>query len=148
MMCLDTNVIYHFLFEIELTERAERIVRLGTVTGMAMPMIVYNESLYIVGAKIARLEYGVKGKYSFRKLIAKRGFPQRAISMVNGFTRDFHVVILRGHQDPDELVHAIKSYRLAPSDAQVVITYKQHGIGTLASFDTDFNRVPWLKLVP
>jgi len=59
-MCLDTNVIYHLLFE--LTERAERIVRLGTVTGMAIPMIVYNESLYVVGAKIVRSEHGVKGK--------------------------------------------------------------------------------------
>lgn len=132
MMCLDTNVIYHFLFETELTERAERIVRLGAVTGTAMPMIVYNESLYVVGAKIARSEHGVKGKYSFRKLIAKRGFPQKAIRMVNDFTKDFHIVILRDHQDPDELVHAIKSYRLAPSDAQVAITCKQHGIGTLA----------------
>ena len=32
---LYTNVIYHFLFETGLTERAERIVRLGTVNGMA-----------------------------------------------------------------------------------------------------------------
>ena len=41
-------------------------------------MIVYNELLYIVGAKIARVKYGVKGKYSFRKHIAKHGFPRRS----------------------------------------------------------------------
>ncbi len=148
MICLDTNVIYHLLFETELTVNAEKVIRRGAITGMAMPMIVYNELLYIVGTKIAHLEYGVKGKYSFRKLIAKQGFPQKAIRMVNGFVKDFDVLILRDHQDPDDLVYAIESYRFTPSDAQIAITCKHHGIRTLASFDTDFNRVPWLELIP
>ena len=148
MICLDTNVVYHFLFETELTSRAEKVVRQGIVAGMAIPMIVYNELLYTIGAKIARVEYGVKGKYSFRKFIARHGFPEKAIDKVDGFIKDFRVVLLRDHQDPEELVHTIKSYRLAPSDAQLVITCRHHGINTLASFDDDFRRVPWLKVIP
>ena len=115
---------------------------------MAIPMVVYNELLYIVGAKIARMKYGVKGKYSFRRHIARHGFPGEAIEKVNGFIRDFKVTMLRDYQDPDELVKTIKLYRLAPNDAQIVLTCKHSNIGTLATFDEDFKRVPWLKVVP
>ena len=51
MICLDTNVIYYFLFETELTSTSEKIIREAIVEGMAIPMIVRNELLYIVGAK-------------------------------------------------------------------------------------------------
>jgi len=54
MICLNTNVIYHFLFETELTSTSEEIIREAIIEGMSIPMIVYNELLYVVGAKIAR----------------------------------------------------------------------------------------------
>ena len=111
-------------------------------------MVVYNELLYTIGAKIARIKYGVKGKYSFRKHIAKQGFPGEAIEKVNGFIKDFKVTILRDYQDPDELVETIKAYRLAPNDAQIALTCKHRGIVKLATFDEDFKRVPWLKVIP
>jgi len=67
---------------------------------MAIPIIVYNELLYIVGAKI---KYGVKGKYSFRKHIAEYGFPEEAVEKVNEFLEDFKAVMLKDYQDPEEL---------------------------------------------
>jgi len=148
MICLDTNVIYYFLFETELTSTSEKIIREAIVEGMAIPMIVYNELLYTVGAKIARIKYGIRGKYSFRRHIAKFEFPEEAIKMVNSFIRDFKVTILRDYQDPDELVRAIRLYRLTPNDAQIVLTCKHSNIETLASFDEDFKRVPWLRVIP
>ncbi len=102
----------------------------------------------MVGAKIARVKYGVKGKYSFRKHIAKHGFPEEAIEKVNGFIRDFKVTILRDHQDPDELVKTIKIYRLAPNEDQIILTCKHRSIETLATFDEDFKRILWLKVIP
>ena len=147
MICLDTNVVYHFLFKTELTNVSEKIIREAIIEGMATPMIVYNELLYTVGAKIARMKYGVKGKYSFRNYIAKYGFPEEAIKRVNDFIKDFKVTILRDYQDPEELVEAIISDRLAPNDAQIVLTCKHSKIETLASFDEDFKRVPWLKVI-
>ncbi len=60
MICLDTNIIYHFLFETELTSASEKVIREAIVEGIAIPMIVYNELLYTVGAKIARIRYGVR----------------------------------------------------------------------------------------
>ena len=80
--------------------------------------------------------------------IAKHGFPEEAIEKVNGFIMDFKVTVLRDYQDPDELVKTIKLYRLAPNDAQIVLTCKNRSIETLATFDEDFKRVPWLKVIP
>ena len=148
MICLDTNIVYHFLFETELTNASEKIIREAIIEGLAIPVIVYNELLYTIGAKIAQIKYGVKGKYSFRRHIAKHGFPEEAIEKVNGFIRDFKVTVLRDYQDPDELVNVIELYRLAPNDAQIVLTCTHRSIKTLATFDEDFKRVPWLKVIP
>ena len=148
MICLDTNIVYHFLFETELTSKSEKIIREGIIEGMAIPVIVYNELLYTVAAKIARVKYGVKGKYSFRKFIAKHGFPREAIEKVDGFIKDFKIAILKDHQDTEELVNTILLYRLTPNDAQITLTCKHNNIETLASFDKDFKRVPWLNVIP
>ncbi|ALU11481.1 twitching motility protein PilT [Ignicoccus islandicus DSM 13165] len=55
--------------------------------------------------------------------------------------------MLRDYQDPDELVKAIEFYRLAPNDAQIVLTCKHSNIESLATFDEDFKRIPWLKII-
>ena len=100
MICLDTNVIYYFLFKTELTSASDKIIREAIIEGMAIPMIVYNELLYTTGAKIARIKYGVKGKYSFRIHIAKHGFPEEAIEKVNGFIMDFKSDCTKGLSGP------------------------------------------------
>ncbi|MCE4605739.1 MAG: PIN domain-containing protein [Desulfurococcales archaeon] len=148
MICLDTNIVYNFLFETELTELAENVIRESIIEGVTIPMIVYNELLYTVGSKVAKMKYSVKGKYSFKRYIAKHGFPEEAINMVNNFIKDFKATIIVDYQNLAELVETIKHYKLAPNDAQITITCKHNNVKTLASFDEDFKRVPWLKVIP
>jgi len=148
MICLDTNLVYHFLFESKLTIQSEKVIYKGVIEGMAIPLIVYNELLYIIGAKIAKDMYGIIGKYTFRRFIARHGFPEKAITRINGFIRDFKITLLKDYQDSKELVKTIREYKLLPNDAQIVITCKYYNINTLASFDEDFKRVPWLNLIP
>ena len=50
MICLDTNIIYNFLFETELTSVSEKAIREAIIEDMAISMIVYNELLYTTGA--------------------------------------------------------------------------------------------------
>ena len=42
----------------------------------------------------------------------------------------------------------MRSYNLLPGDALVVVTAKQYGIGTILTFDEDFKRITWLKVIP
>ncbi len=37
MICLDTNIIYHFLFKTELTNMSEKIIREAIIEGMLSP---------------------------------------------------------------------------------------------------------------
>ncbi len=60
MICLDTNIIYNFLFETELTSASEKVIREAFIEDMAIPTIVYNKLLYTTGAKIARIKHGVR----------------------------------------------------------------------------------------
>lgn len=39
-------------------------------------------------------------------------------------------------------------YGLLPNDALIAATCKQYGINTIATFDEDFERIPWLKVIP
>ncbi len=39
-------------------------------------------------------------------------------------------------------------YGLLPNDSLIAATCKHYGITTIATFDEDFKRVPWLKVIP
>jgi len=41
-----------------------------------------------------------------------------------------------------------KEYGLLPADALIAATCKHYGIETIATFDEDFKRIPWLKTIP
>ncbi len=49
---------------------------------------------------------------------------------------------------PDEIISTIEEYGLMPADSVIALTCKHHGINIIATFDEDFKRVPWLKVVP
>ena len=47
-----------------------------------------------------------------------------------------------------ELYEVLTEFRLLPSDAIVALTCKHYGIDTILTFDGDFKRIPWLKVIP
>jgi len=42
----------------------------------------------------------------------------------------------------------MRSWDLLPGDALIAITARHYGIDTILTFDEDFKRVPWLKVIP
>jgi len=49
---------------------------------------------------------------------------------------------------PREVFEAAAAYGLMPSDAVIVATCRVHGVNVIASLDSDFRRVPWLRVIP
>ena len=39
-------------------------------------------------------------------------------------------------------------YGLLPNDSLIIATCRHYGIDTIATFDEDFKRIPWLKIIP
>jgi len=42
----------------------------------------------------------------------------------------------------------MRSYNLLPGDALIAVTARHYGIDTILTFDEDFKRIPWLKVIP
>ncbi len=42
----------------------------------------------------------------------------------------------------------MRQYELLPNDAIIVATCKHYNIDTIVTFEEDFKRIPWLKVIP
>lgn len=48
----------------------------------------------------------------------------------------------------EEAARIAAEYGLLPNDSLIVATCKHYGINTVATFDEDFKRIPWLNVIP
>jgi len=89
-----------------------------------------------------------KGPLSLRKLIARKGYPNGVISGVKSLLKELEVEVVSEDVNPDSVLEAAKNLKLLPSDAIIALTCRHYGIDTILTFDEDFKRVPWLKVIP
>ena len=145
---IDTNIFYNILFETSLTRVARRLLEDYEDKKFHTSLTVVNELLYITTRKYYQATGDAKGPYDMRKLIANKGYPRFIIDGIRRLLEDIEVEILVeniGHQDMIEYASYLK---LLPSDTIIALTCKHYGIDTILTFDEDFRRVPWLKVVP
>ena len=58
------------------------------------------------------------------------------------------IIVLEDKGGLTELLETMREYSLLPGDALIAITARHYGINTILSFDEDFKRIPWLKVIP
>ena len=61
---------------------------------------------------------------------------------------DYNIITLHDKAAIEEIHETMIKYRLLPGDAIIALTCKHYGIDTILTFDEDFKRVPWLKVIP
>ena len=61
---------------------------------------------------------------------------------------DYSIVVLKDEAPIEEIHETMIKYRLLPGDAIIALTCKHYGIDAILTFDEDFKRIPWLKVVP
>ncbi len=148
LVYLDTSVILSILLETEKYQVAEDVLasfqdRIFVTSGIAL-----NEAFYVATFEYYRQRGLAKGKYSLREAIVRQGYPREVIELVLGFMNDLHIKVLDDYYDFKEYIQVMITYRLLPNDAQIALTCRHYGIDTILTFDEDFKRVPWLKVVP
>ncbi|MFZ8793324.1 MAG: PIN domain-containing protein [Acidilobaceae archaeon] len=89
-----------------------------------------------------------KGPYSLRNIITDEGYPKLIIDGIQRILEDLEVEILVEHVDYKELIDTAIRFKLLPSDAIIALTCRHHNIDVILTFDTDFERVPWLRILP
>jgi predicted nucleic acid-binding protein len=110
--------------------------------------LVLDEILYkLIQAEVAK-RYGIKlrevSDYVKRNptCISQLSECWRALEAV----MRLGVTVLAMPADFNEVAQTCRSYNLLTRDALHIATMRSHGLGILASTDSDFKRVPWIKL--
>lgn len=72
------------------------------------------------------------------------------MAFLNGlksFLEEFQIRVIPQPNDPFMLLDAIIKYKLLPGDAIIVASCKHHGITKIATLDSDFRRVDFLRVI-
>ncbi|HIP75246.1 MAG TPA: PIN domain-containing protein [Thermococcus paralvinellae] len=147
-MFVDTNIFYNFLFETELSSRAKEIIEMPYE--LVTSFTVLNELVYISIRKLTEKRYGTRDYFDFRKFISERGYEpfKEDLKIIFGLLDERGIVILPNSQEVSEWMEVMKKYKLLPNDALIAVTCKHHGIKNIATFDGDFKRIDFLKVIP
>ncbi len=139
---IDSNVVIRYFAGDTVAKSLLEPIIYGDVQGY-INNIVFSETLFVV----IKLLTGRKA-YELKKN------PEIVKNIFNK-TRD-HIQFLQQYFDELEINEEIKqlaseiirNHGLLPNDSLIAATCKHYGISTIATFDEDFRRVPWLKVIP
>ena len=149
MILLDTNSLVYYLHRVEpyaskvklvLAEREDLAVTLRIVDEVAFTLIRFE----------AWRRLGIRKLDQLRGHIRKHGLKEfnDVINDVEEMIDKLGIIVLEDKGSLTELLETIRKYSLLPGDALIAITTRHYGIDTILTFDEDFKRVPWLKVVP
>ena len=145
LLFIDTSVLVEYLVDGEKANIAEEI--LSSSWAFLTSPTVYREALGALALIVGRKRFGIKGRHSLRKFIAKNGWEpfSEIITSLNALLDEVGVIIVSDSFRKDKLYEIMEKYRLMPSDAQIVLACLNHNVRNIATFDSDFKRVDWLK---
>ena len=149
MIYIDSNALIYLLHNAKpksdiiiktLVEHDELYTSLRTV----------EEASYILIRVNASKLYGAKGVYDVRRIVISHGldFVKRELDALRDLLEENKIVVLQDVADIKEIHNAMAKHKLLPGDAIIALTCKHYGIDTILTFDKDFKRVPWLRVVP
>ncbi len=145
---VDTNILLSILLETEKSDLAENLLDKYKDMQFTISGIAINETLYVATHEYYKQRGLVKGKYSLRKVISKKNYPVEVLNTISSLLRDLDIVVTSDYFDYDEYLYIMREFKLLPNDVQIVLTCKRYGIDTILTFDKDFKRIPWLRVIP
>ncbi|WP_297489831.1 type II toxin-antitoxin system VapC family toxin [Thermococcus sp.] len=130
-------------------ENAKELIKKALNEGCTLVTnpIVFSETVYKVMFTLA-LKNGLKGIHDLRKHLKDYthvyGKVEEAFEKLEeaGFLRITEVT-----QETIRIASQVgRDYKLLPNDALIAASCKENGIERIATFDSDFKRVPFLKI--
>ncbi len=149
MILLDTNAIIYYLHRIEpYASRVKHV--LIEREDLAVTLRVIDEVIFTLIRLDALRRFGIKRLDQLREHIRRRGIKEfaSAINDIEELIEELGVTVLDDKGSLKELLEVIRSYSLLPGDALIAVTCRHYGIDAILTFDEDFRRIPWLKVIP
>jgi len=139
---IDSNIIIKYFVGDAQARNILKPVIYGEMRGF-INNIVFSEVLFIT----IKLLTGLKA-YELRKNLETI---QETLEIINEnirFLRDYFIELEINDEVKELALEIMKEHGLLPNDALIAATCRYYKINTLATFDEDFKRVPWLKVIP
>ncbi len=138
----DSNVFLKYLAGIEdakrLVDSVEHDEWVGYINDIVISEVIYGYLRLTLNISRYRL-----GKYIIKHIDKVREIIEQDIHpLLTGFEH------LPTNIGIDDLIEHMAKYRLLSNDALIVATCRAYSIENIATFDKDFKRVPWLKVIP
>ena len=145
---VDTNIFVQYLFDGERADEAERLLALHPDPVVTVGII--DEVEFVIIRRLARERLGIRKLSKLKEHIRTKGldFALDILERYAEMLHEFDIAVLRDYAEPKELLEVMGKYWLTPSDAIIALTCKHYGIDTIITFDEDFRRIPWLKVIP
>ncbi len=148
MKVVDTNVFVHYLLKGDRADEAERL--LASHSDLAVTVGIIDEVEFVIIRRLAKERLGIRELSKLKEYIRKRclGFAADALEKYTEMLYELDIRVLNDYAEPRELLNVMKTYQLTPSDAIIALTCKHYGVDSIITFDEDFKRIPWLKVIP
>jgi len=137
----DSNVFLKYLAGVEEAKKLVDKVEYGEWKGYVSDIVI-SEVVY----GYLRLALNVP-KYKLREYVVEHVDKVKEL-----LEQDVYPLFINFNHLPtsvgiDALIKYMTKYKLLPNDALIVATCRAHSIGDIATFDEDFKRIPWLRIV-
>ncbi len=149
MILLDTNAIVYYLHRIEpYASKVKQI--LVEEKDFAVSLRVIDEIIFTLMRLDALRKLNIKRLDQLREYIRKHGVKEfaNALNDVEELIEELGIIVLEDKGSLGELLEIMRNYNLLPGDALIAITARHYGIDTILTFDEDFKKIPWLKVIP
>ena len=149
MILLDTNAIVYYLHRVEPYASEVKSV-LGEREDLVVTLRIIDEVAFTLIRLEAWRRLGIRKLDQLREHIRKHGLKEfnDAINDIEEMIDRLGIIVLEDKGGLTELLETTRKYSLLPGDALIAITARHYGIDTVLTFDEDFKRVPWLKVIP
>ena len=149
MILLDTNAIVYYLHRVEpYASKVKQI--LVEEKDIAVSLRVIDEIIFTLIRLDALRRLNIRRLDQLREYIRKHGVKEFANAMndVEELIEELGIIVLEDKGSLRELLETMRNYNLLPGDALIVITARHYSIDTILTFDEDFKRIPWLRVIP
>lgn len=147
MIFVDTNVLYSVLVKTKFSRSAQDIIQ--RQSELAASSTVLSELVFVSLRKLCKERYGTKNYSEFRRAIIHNGYSsfKKDLDLIFRLVEERDILLLPANDNLDDWEEAMTRYNLMPNDAIIASTCLKHEISEIATFDSDFLRVDWLRVI-
>lgn len=139
---IDTNVIIRYYAGDPAARKALEPVLSGETVGY-INSVVFSEVLFV----LLKLLTGMKA-YELKRRPQTVRETLKMLDNQIAFLQGYFIELEINEEIKQAALDVMRRYGLLPNDAIIAATCKHYNINTIITFDEDFKRVAWLRIIP